>query len=306
MRAPAAEIAAVDVFCGAAGLSLGLKNSGIAIAGGIDVDPACRHPFETNIGSPFLQQDVTTLSGATIVEMFGDAKIKVLAGCAPCQPFSGYTTKRRNIDSRWELLIHFLRLVREAGPDIVTLENVPRLSHLPLWDEFVASLRALGFHVAWEILDVAKYGVPQNRKRLVLLGSKLGPIALSKALKGRTPTVMKAIGKLPAIGAGVKNEIDPLHSSRALTPRNLARIRRSKPAGTWREWPASMRADCHKTASGKTYPSVYGRMSWDKPAPTIQCRPIVIHAAGQALCLQRALNSSTVVDRCSGEQSACA
>jgi DNA (cytosine-5)-methyltransferase 1 len=269
MKQERANIAAVDIFCGAAGLSLGLKWSGIPIAAGIDLDPACRFPFETNIGAKFLEQDISTLSGEAVSALFGDAKIRVLAGCAPCQPFSGYTTKRRAIDHRWELLLQFLRIVRECVPEIVTMENVPRLSHLPLWQEFVSSLQALGYFVAWDVLDVAKFGVPQNRRRLVLLASKLGPVQLPVPAKGKAATVEKAIGKLPAIKAGAKNSADPLHSSRALTPRNLARIKRSKPAGTWREWPKRMQATCHKANSGKTYPSVYGRMSWDKPSPTI-------------------------------------
>lgn len=263
------KIAAVDLFCGAAGLSLGLKNSGIHVAAGIDLDPTCRFPFETNIGAKFLEQDISSVSGQAIKKLFGDAEIRVLAGCAPCQPFSGYTTKRRAIDRRWELLLEFLRIVREAGPEIVTLENVPRLAHLPLWAEFVAELKAQGYFVAWDVLDVSRFGVPQNRRRLVLLASKLGPVQLPVPIKGKSSTVKKAIGKLSAIKAGVPNAIDPLHSSRALTPRNLARIKQSKPAGTWRSWPKRMQVACHKIASGKTYPSVYGRMSWDKPSPTI-------------------------------------
>jgi DNA (cytosine-5)-methyltransferase 1 len=118
-------------------------------------------------------------------------------------------------------------------------------------------------------LDAAQYGVPQSRRRLVLLGSRLGNISLPKPKKSASPTVRSAIGGLRGIAAGKKNAVDPLHSARALTPRNLARIRIAKPAGTWKEWPKSMRAACHTTDSGRTYPSVYGRMSWDKPAPTI-------------------------------------
>jgi DNA (cytosine-5)-methyltransferase 1 len=263
------DVAAVDVFCGAAGLSLGLQNSGIPIVAGIDLDPACRYPFEKNIGANFLEQDVSALTAETIAKLFGDVKIRVLAGCAPCQPFSGYTTKRRAIDDRWQLLLHFLRIVQETTPEIVTLENVPRLAHLPLWQKFVRGLEANGYYVSWDIIDVSSFGVPQNRRRLVLLASRLGPIKLPEPSKRKPPTVATAIGGLPAVKAGVANAIDPLHSSRALTKRNLARIRQSRPAGTWRDWPKSMQATCHKADSGKTYPSVYGRMSWDKPSPTI-------------------------------------
>src|SRR4051794_19537893 len=116
--AAGSTIGAVDVFCGASGLSLGLKHSGIEIVAGIDVDPACRFPFETNIGAKFLHQDVSALDGQMVTRLFGNCKLRVLAGCAPCQPFSGYTTRRRGIDHRWQLLLEFLRLVQEVKPEI--------------------------------------------------------------------------------------------------------------------------------------------------------------------------------------------
>ena len=263
------DLKAVDLFCGAGGLSLGLQKSGIAISAGIDLDPACRYPFEENIRADFIEQDVSTIDPQAIRALFINAKVSVLTGCAPCQPFSGYTTRRRAIDGRWQLLIEFLRIAKGAQPDVVTLENVPRLALLPLWGQFIAGLIEVGYHVAWGLLDASEYGVPQKRKRLVLLGSKLGPIELPRPQKGKPPTVRSAIGKLSEIRAGKSNAIDPLHSSRALTVRNLERIQASRPAGTWRDWPRKMQVACHGSEGGRTYPSVYGRMSWDLPSPTI-------------------------------------
>ncbi|QOG20824.1 DNA cytosine methyltransferase [Bradyrhizobium sp. SEMIA] len=263
------NIGVVDLFCGAAGLSYGLKQSGLDILAGIDLDPACRYPFETNVGAEFIERDIRSVTAPTLLTLFGSAQIRVLAGCAPCQPFSGYTTKRRATDGRWELLLEFLRLVKQTRPEIVTLENVPRLSHLPLWSDFVSGLQGAGYYVTWSVLDLSNFGVPQQRRRLVLLGSQLGQIELPTANKGKPRTVRSAIGRLPAIEAGGKHARDTLHATRALTATNLARIKRSKQAGTWRQWPEEMRAACHQTERGKTYPSVYGRMSWDKPAPTI-------------------------------------
>jgi DNA (cytosine-5)-methyltransferase 1 len=257
------------VFCGAAGLSLGLKQAGIHIAAGIDLDPACRFPFEQNIGSTFFERDVSTLTADEVQSIFGTAEFRVLAGCAPCQPFSGYTTRRRALDQRWQLLLEFLRLVRETVPEIVTMENVPRLAHLPLWTQFVDLLKETGYQVEWGVLDASSFGVPQSRKRLVLVASRLGPIKLPRPRSGPPTTVREAIGRLPSIGAGESNQRDKLHSSRALTKLNLQRIRASKPAGTWREWPRRMRVACHLEDTGKTYPSVYGRMSWDQSSPTI-------------------------------------
>lgn len=261
-------IVAVDVFCGAAGLSLGLRIAGIKVAAGIDLDPTCRYPFEQNIGSPFIEADVSKITTQELESLFGAAKVRILAGCAPCQPFSGYTTKRRTIDGRWQLLLEFLRLAVSVRPEVVTMENVPRLSHLPLWQHFVESLKEAGYSVSWAVVDASEYGVPQARRRLVMLASLLGEIRLPTATGKRT-SVKSAIGKLPPVAAGVAGRPDPLHTARALTERNLKRIRASRPAGTWRDWPKRMQVHCHKSETGKTYPSVYGRMSWDKPSPTI-------------------------------------
>lgn len=262
-------IAAVDLFCGAAGLSLGLKSSGIGIAAGIDLDPACRYPFERNIGAPFLEQDVANLAVPAIDRLFGDASYRVLAGCAPCQPFSGYTTKRRATDQRWQLLLEFLRLALGVRPEVVTLENVPRLVYLPLWGDIVACLQAAGYQVAWKVLDASDFGVPQKRRRLVLLGSRLGAIELPAPSVGEKLTVRSAIGSLPKLRAGQRSPSDPLHCTRGLTGPNLARMQISKPGGTWRQWPGELKLACHETETGRTYPSVYGRMSWDQPSPTI-------------------------------------
>jgi DNA (cytosine-5)-methyltransferase 1 len=262
------SVTAVDVFCGAAGLSAGLQASGVKVAAGIDFDPACRYPFEENIGATFVQADIVSLASSDVATLFGGAEMRLLAGCAPCQPFSGYTTRRRAADGRWQLLLQFLRLVEEIRPELVTMENVPRLQHLPLWKEFVDRLKAFGYDVDWGVVNAARYGVPQTRNRLVLMGSLLGPIKLPAPGLDEPATARSAIGKQPPIEAGQRNPVDPLHSARALTQLNLERIRCSRPSGTNRDWPEEMRVKCH-LGSNVRYPSVYGRMSWDKPAPTM-------------------------------------
>lgn len=264
------RIVAVDLFCGAAGLSYGLQQSGIEIAAGVDLDPACRYPFTTNVRSPFVQADIAELKASEVSKLFPRSAVRVLAGCAPCQPFSGYTTRRRGIDQRWTLLLEFLRLAQECNPHIITLENVPRLVQLPLWRKFVRGIESAGFDVSWEIIDTSHYGVPQRRQRVVLIASRLGPIALPEPTCAEAPpTVRSAIGGIEKIGAGEVSLTDPLHATRALTKRNLERIMASRQGGTWRDWPKKLRVACHKTSTGKTYPSVYGRMSWDQPSPTI-------------------------------------
>jgi DNA (cytosine-5)-methyltransferase 1 len=115
------------------------------------------------------------------------------------------------------------------------------------------------------------YGIPQQRQRLVLLASRLGPIRLlTPSELGLTRrTVREAIGDLPPLQAGEIDESDPLHRTAMLSQMNLERIESSSPGGTWRDWKDALVADCHKKETGKTYPSVYGRMYWDEPAPTV-------------------------------------
>ncbi|MGX1102344.1 DNA (cytosine-5)-methyltransferase 1 [Bradyrhizobium elkanii] len=292
------NIQAVDLFCGAAGLSLGLKRSGINIVAGIDLDPACQYPFEQNIGSPFLQLDVQSLTDSKVADLFS-SEIRVLAGCAPCQPFSGYTTRRRAIDKRWQLLLEFLRIAEGVKPEIVTLENVPRLAHLPLWTMFVSRLEMAGYHVTWAVLDAAQYGVPQNRRRLVLLGSRLGKIDLPKPNK-TSRTVRSAIGNLSRIPAGKKNEADPLHAARALTARNLARIRIARPAGTWKEWPKNMRAACHTTESGRTFLFIHRFMVGCLGTNQLQPLPLSFtgSATGGSVIQSKTERSRCVRDHC--------
>jgi DNA (cytosine-5)-methyltransferase 1 len=270
-----AEIVAVDVFCGVGGLTHGLQRAGVNVVAGIDVDAHCRFPYEENNSAKFLQRDIRQLSAHELAKLYGDAPIRLLAGCAPCQPFSTYARSRPNGDGdrRWELLAQFGALVEATSPELITMENVPQLADHNVFREFVKQLK--GYHTWHAIVDCSDYGVPQSRKRLVLLASKLGPISLSNRSQAGTDcqTVRTTIGDLPPIGAGGSDPNDPMHRSSALSTLNRQRIRASVPGGSWRDWPTELRTNCHSKESGSTYPSVYGRMVWDEPAPTIttQC-----------------------------------
>lgn len=263
----------VDLFCGAGGLAYGLKTAGLRVAAGVDLDPSCRHPLETNTGATFVQCDVANLTPEELAGWFSGASIRVLAGCAPCQPFSTYSQSRKSVDNRWTLLREFQRLAMATRPEVVTMENVPGLASQSVWKEFIAALEGEGYHVSWSEVACVEYGIPQNRRRLVLLASLLGPIGLIAPEERQISSVREAIGNLPPIIAGGALPSDPLHTSSKLSPLNLKRIRASKPGGTWRDWPESLRAKCHIRETGRTYPAVYGRMEWGKPAPTMttQC-----------------------------------
>ena len=265
-------IRGVDLFCGAGGLTRGLEDSGIDVVFGVDIDPRCEYAYRTNNKARFVHKSVDALSVSDFSKAFPGNGFTLLAGCAPCQPFSTYQRGKSDPkDERWNLLEHFGRLVKQVKPDLVSMENVPELEKQDVFSEFVHALEDEGFHVFCKVVNCADYGVPQQRKRLVLLASKLGPIKLigPTTPEGRYVTVRKAIAGLPPLKAGEACPKDPLHRACELSPLNLKRIKASQPGGTWRDWEKHLVADCHKKHSGKTYPGVYGRMCWDEPAPTM-------------------------------------
>lgn len=271
-RENTAWIHGIDLFCGAGGLTRGLEKAGIDVRLGIDTDPACEYPYTENNGASFLLKPVEDITSEDFSYAFDGAPFKLLAGCAPCQPFSTYSqTWSCPSDERWYLLEHFSRLVEEARPHLVTMENVPPLEREDVFSDFVAVLEDEGFHVFHDVIDCTDYGVPQQRQRLVLLASTLGPIELIGPTTpgGRRETVRKAIGNMPPLEAGEGCEHDPMHQACELSPLNLKRIRASEPGGTWRDWDKGLRAACHRKRSGKTYSGVYGRMTWDDPSPTM-------------------------------------
>ena len=270
------SVSCIDLFCGAGGLTHGLSLEGIRVKAGIDVDPTCRYPYEVNNDAIFLQRDVAQISSSEISNLFGRGGIRVLAGCAPCQPFSSYRHGFNNeSDQKWGLLYEFQRIVDEARPDIVTMENVPRVKLHQVFHDFVKGLERQGYSVWADVVNCMGYGVPQSRNRMVLLASLHGQIKLINPIRDerKYKTVRKAIDRLRPIEAGQSAPRDRLHVSSGLSPTNLARIKASRPGGTWRDWPKRLVADCHRVESGRTYLSVYGRMEWEKPSPTIttQC-----------------------------------
>lgn len=265
------KIYAIDLFCGVGGLTHGLKNANISVGLGVDVDPACEFPYTANNDAHFLKKSVEDLKGDDLLPFYKKNELKLLAGCAPCQTFSSYNQKASETDKRWWLLKEFSRLVKEIEPDLVTMENVPRLRGMNVFISFVDDLKKQGYKVSHQVVNCAEYGIPQNRNRLVLLASKLGEINLlsSSEFGAKKTTVREAIGNLPPLAAGSTCDSDFLHRSPTLSTTNLRRIRASRPGGTWRDWPSELVADCHARSTGKTYASVYGRMGWDSQAPTM-------------------------------------
>jgi len=270
-------MSAVDLFCGAGGLTRGLLDAGIRVEAGYDIDENCRYPYEHN-NSPtkFHKQCITKLTGKQLSNHFRKGDIRILVGCAPCVTFSKYTQGRdHRSDPKWSLLSHFARLIRELKPDIVSMENVPELQRHSVFDKFLEALADQGFHFAEEpatrVVYCPDYGIPQHRTRLVLVASRFGSIELVPPTHrpNQYRTVSDALGSLPKLKAGEVCSRDPMHRTSRLSALNLRRIRHSKPGGTWRDWPEGLIAKCHKAKTGRAYSGVYARMEWNQPSPTI-------------------------------------
>ena len=185
-----------------------------------------------------------------------------------------YTKRYRKdgqIDDKWKLLYSFANLIKEVRPSIISMENVPELSREQVFIDFVQNLRELEYVVSWSIVNCPDYGIPQYRKRLVLLASNLGNIELIAPTHNENNyvTVRDAIGNLPPLKDGEIDDNDFMHQTSRLSAINRERIRQSIPGRTWRDWDEHLQLECHKKESGRSYPSVYGRMLWDSPSPTI-------------------------------------
>lgn len=276
----AKRVSAVDLFCGAGGLTCGLERAGISVEAGVDHDEACVYPYETNNDSTFHRYDLREVARDApekINDLFDEsAEIKLLAGCPPCQPFSTLTNGEDSEDHEsYRLLDAFKDVLEYVDPDYVVMENVHGVYHAPIYREFVEDIRDGGYHLNFpsdRSVYCPEFGVPQTRKRWVTLAAKdhipeIGPPPINR--ERDYPTVRETIGDLSKIEAGETDSDDPLHTARELEEINLRRIRHSKPGGTWRDWPDELILNCHKEDSGRSFDAVYGRMELDEPAPTI-------------------------------------
>ncbi len=204
-------------------------------------------------------------------------------GCAPCQPYSSLNRRKLSkaeARKRCYPMYRFMRLVKATKPEIVSMENVPDLSNTKkyaVFGEFVTMLEMLGYEVFFKTVDTSRYGVPQRRQRLVLLASRLGSISLISETHDlrELVTVRNSIASLPRLKEGEIDRRDPLHRASALNAINKKRIKATpKDGGSATDWPRALMPKCYRKETGKSYMvTVYGRMRWDDPAPTIttQC-----------------------------------
>lgn len=261
----------IDLFCGVGGLTCGLEKAGLNVVAGYDLDATCEYAYNHNNNAKFINNDIKDVSGKEIKKILQGYDIKILAGCAPCQPFSRHQKDKYNRKKHkdWKLLYQFARLVEEVKPQIVSMENVPELVKEQVFMDFINILEEQNYNITYKIVNAADYGIPQRRKRLLLLASSEKQIKLIEPTHKKAVTVREVIAGLSQVGAGEPNNTDKLHVASSLSKKNLERIRHSIPGGTWKNWPEELLLNCHRKKSGQSYSSVYGRMSWDDVAPTI-------------------------------------
>lgn len=262
----------VDLFCGAGALAHGFLLEGFSVACGYDIDDACRFPFESNNGAKFVHADIKQIEAKDIAREFTEGLPRVLAGCAPCQPFSQYSRKKK--DPKWKLVSKFAEVAAEVRPEVVTMENVPQLlrySSGEVYGDLVSTLRKAGYSVRWMVAYCPNFGVPQKRSRLVMIASRIGeaPLPAPTHTKDEYVTVADTIMGMPRLRAGEVDSNDSLHRASHLSDLNLRRIRASKPGGSWKDWPNELVSECHIRETGRGYTSIYGRMEWTLPSPTI-------------------------------------
>ncbi len=273
------QLRVVDFFCGCGGASEGLREAGLSITLGIDFDEKAGESYRLNFPeAAFISHDIRQIDTQEVVDALdkGGRGPLLLAACAPCQPFSPQNKHKNKDDPRRSLLSEVHRFVLELKPDYILLENVPGIQNIKIeskgpLSEFTELLNNQGYEYVKFVAHSDRYGVPQKRKRMVLIASKFGKIDIPIETHGDGllpfTCVRDFIGGYPAIGAGEVDPADSIHAAARITDLNLERIKSTPEGGDRRNWPYKLINDCHKDYTG--YTDTYGRMKWDSLAPTL-------------------------------------
>lgn len=264
------QLTAVDLFCGCGGLTQGLKKADFKVLGAVDNDPLAVETYSANHPEVHVwEKDIRNLTVASLKGKLGLRKggLDLLAGCPPCQGFSSMRTlngSRRIRDSRNDLLFEFQRFVEGLRPKAIMLENVSGLAKNRRFREFCKKMKDLGYIGAHKVLNVADYGVPQRRRRLIYLAGFGDSISFADSVAKRK-TVRDTIARLPKAGDSGDKVHDLPERRAAKTMELIKRI--SKDGGSRTDLPLEDQLECHKRCNG--FKDVYGRMAWNDVAPTI-------------------------------------
>lgn len=258
-------------------MTRGLLDAGIEVQFGLDINPACAETYEHNNGIPYLCRNIINVDPAELIRdypVLNDNDELLLVGCAPCQPFS----KQRHLLHEHvavNLLDEFGRMVEAMEPACVLIENVPGIQNkgAAVFNRFLGLLEAMEYHTFYGVVNAMNYGVPQKRKRLLLIASREFVPAEPPHTHGPDllpyVTVRDAIERFPEIAAGENNADFFNHQASSLSQTNLERIMATpQDGGSRTDWPDNLILDCHNNGY-KGHTDVYGRMSWDAVSPTL-------------------------------------
>lgn len=265
------RLTAVDLFSGCGGLTEGLKQAGFRVLGAVECDPLAAETYLANHSDVHLvRKDIRRISASSLMKELGlrKGRLALLAGCPPCQGFSAIRTRnggKRVRDARNDLIFEFLRFVRVLKPRAIMMENVPALARDRRLKELVKSLASLGYFCLVQVLDAAKYAVPQRRRRVMLLASVDQEISVAKPSR-RERSVEDAIGYLKGKAGKTSDKLHYVSGKRStLIEQRIRAI--PKNGGSRSSLPADLKLKCHDNTDG--FKDVYGRMRWDAVAPTI-------------------------------------
>ncbi|MCV6609119.1 MAG: DNA cytosine methyltransferase [Campylobacterales bacterium] len=269
------SIKAIDFFSGAGGLTKGLQLAGIEVFAGVDFESSCKNTYEKNNNALFINKSITDITAKEVKELFKNNTTKedftMLAGCAPCQPYSTMNTRKKKNDERKTLLDEFRRVVSGVKPHFVLMENVSRLNiENPYFADFIAMLEKNGYKYDYRVLNAKDFGVAQNRKRLFLIATRLKRIDISlDYLQKQDPITLKdVIYNMEPIAHHTPSNNDLLHRSKKLNKLNLKRIQATPLNGGLRSaWSDDLKVNCHRKK--ESFIDNYGRLSWDKLSATI-------------------------------------
>jgi len=263
------KINAIDLFAGCGGLSEGLRAAGFNVVAAVEADKTAAAAYRLNHKETILyEKDIRKLRTSTIESLLNNEPLHIVAGCPPCQGFSSIrklNKKQAVRDKRNSLIGEYYRFIEKLQPLTIMLENVPGLVDYTLFKRVVTKFKKLGYFIDYKVVDVAKYGVPQRRKRLVLIGSTLGQIEVAEATNN-IKTVRDAIGNMESVETtgDSLHKIYPKHSEKILNRISLI----EKDGGSLRQLPQEYQLSCHKN-DNVGFNDVYGRLSWDKVSSTI-------------------------------------
>lgn len=261
------EFTAVDLFSGCGGLSLGLKRAGFSVKAAVEIDPAAVHTYLKNHpDTTLIHSDIRKVKAKDLkrAAKLGNRRLDLLAGCPPCQGFSRIRRKG-HYDPRNDLIFEFLRMVKNLQPRLVLMENVPGLADDARFQIFLKRIKSYGYFYEWGILDAADFGVPQRRKRLIVMASRSGTVSLPRPVSNHYKTVRDCIGKLE----NPKKTNDEMHKTYMRNGPRVMKIIAEIPrdGGSRRAMSKKFQLACHKRTQG--FRDVYGRMKWDSVSPTL-------------------------------------